>query len=99
VMLSELDTDKDRSIRQAAIVAEKIRVALAEPYSLKVRQTGETETAVEHRCTSSIGVVLFIDHETSAEDIIKQADAAMYQAKHGGRNLIRFFDSTVAAES
>jgi diguanylate cyclase (GGDEF)-like protein/PAS domain S-box-containing protein len=99
VMLSELDTDKDRSIRQAAIVAEKIRIALAEPYLLTVRQTGEAETTVEHLCTSSIGVVLFIDHENSAEDIIKQADAAMYQAKHGGRNLIRFFDSTVAAES
>ncbi len=99
VMLSELDVDKDRSTAEAGIVAEKIRVALAEPYLLTVRQTGEAETIVEHLCTSSIGVVLFIDHENSAEDIIKQADAAMYQAKHGGRNLIRFFDSTVAAES
>ncbi|MGB8409755.1 MAG: diguanylate cyclase, partial [Gallionella sp.] len=80
VMLSELDTDKDRSTREAAVVAEKIRVALAKPYLLTVRHAGEAETTVEHLCTSSIGVVLFIDHENTAEDIIKQADAAMYHA-------------------
>jgi diguanylate cyclase (GGDEF)-like protein len=54
---------------------------------------------VEHHCTSSIGVVLFIDQEYSAEDIIKQADAAMYQAKNGGRNQVRFFDPNALMET
>ncbi|MDO8310726.1 MAG: diguanylate cyclase, partial [Sideroxyarcus sp.] len=48
---------------------------------------------VEHHCTSSIGAVLFINHEASREDIIKLADMAMYQAKEDGRNLVRFYDS------
>jgi diguanylate cyclase (GGDEF)-like protein/PAS domain S-box-containing protein len=93
VMLTELDADKAESATQAGIVAEKIRIALAEPYLLAVPQNGNTENTVEHHCTSSIGVVLFIGHEASREDIIKWADLAMYQAKEAGRNLIRFYDS------
>ena len=45
-----------------------------------------------HRCTSSIGVVLFINHEAGLEDIIRCADSAMYLAKQSGRNTIRFFE-------
>ena len=56
------------------------------------KQDGNAETTVEHHCTASIGVVLFINHEASQEDILKWADMAMYQAKEAGRNMIRFFD-------
>ncbi|OGT01471.1 MAG: hypothetical protein A2Z65_06845 [Gallionellales bacterium RIFCSPLOWO2_02_58_13] len=96
VMLGELDVDKAESATQAGIVAEKIRATLAEPYVLKLEHEAktETETTVEHHCTSSIGVVLFIDHAASTEEIIKWADMAMYQAKEAGGNLIRFYDST-----
>jgi len=93
VMLSELDADNAESTAQACTVAEKIRTTLAEPYVLKFQQEGNAETTVEHHCTSSIGVVLFINHEASTEDILKWADMAMYQAKADGRNLTRFFDS------
>ena len=93
VVLNELDTDKTESAAQAGIVAEKIRVALAEPYLLGILREDRTKFTVEHHCTSSVGVVLFLNHETSPEDIIKWADMAMYQAKQEGRNLIRFFDS------
>ena len=90
VMLSELNSSKDASATQARIVAEKIRASLAEPYWLVVRHEGKAETTIEHRCTVSIGVALFIDHEASQEDIIKWADMAMYEAKDAGRNLVRF---------
>jgi len=91
VILSELDVDKAESTAQASIIAEKIRATLAESYVLKIQQEGKAETTVEHHCTSSIGVVLFIDHEASAEDILKWADMAMYQAKEAGRDGWRFF--------
>jgi diguanylate cyclase (GGDEF)-like protein len=49
--------------------------------------------SVEHHCTASIGVVIFIDHEGSQDDILKWADAAMYQAKEAGGNRIRDYAS------
>ncbi|MFZ2161296.1 MAG: diguanylate cyclase [Sideroxyarcus sp.] len=92
IMLSDLDSDKTESIAQAAIVAEKIRGSLAEPYVLKLKRDNVEKTIV-HRCTSSIGVVLFINHESELDDIIRCADSAMYKAKQGGRNTIRFFET------
>jgi diguanylate cyclase (GGDEF)-like protein/PAS domain S-box-containing protein len=91
VMLSDLDVDKTESIAQAAVIAEKIRSSLSEPYVLSLRQGSLVKTIV-HRCTSSIGVVLFINHEAGADDLIKWADSAMYSAKKAGRNTIRFFE-------
>jgi diguanylate cyclase (GGDEF)-like protein/PAS domain S-box-containing protein len=93
VMLAELDVDKDKSATQAAIVAEKIRAFLAEPYVLKFDKVGTEKLPIEHHFTSSIGVVMFINHDGSADDIVKWADLAMYRAKNAGRNLIRFYDS------
>ena len=91
MLLSELDADEQQSRTNAGMVAEKIRAALAEPYLLIREQQGATDTAVKHRCTSSIGTALFIGNELSPEEILKRADKAMYQAKEDGRNMVRFF--------
>lgn len=91
VMLGELDSDKTESMTQAGSVAEKIRATLAEPYTMHTQQ-GDSDTAVKHYCTSSIGVVLFANDESNAEDLLEWSDMAMYKAKRDGRNLIRFND-------
>lgn len=93
VMLGELDTDKTESAMQAGIVAEKIRVLLSEPYVLTLEQENAATVTVQHHCSSSIGVVLFVGNSATPEEILKWADAAMYQAKKAGRNWIRFYDS------
>jgi diguanylate cyclase (GGDEF)-like protein/PAS domain S-box-containing protein len=91
VMLSELDTDKAKSLKQAKVVAEKIRQILGEPYRLSVLHEGSHKPCiVEHRCTASIGVALFNNHGVTQEDLLKLADAAMYQAKSAGRNRVHF---------
>lgn len=95
VMLRELDVKEDRSLRKAGIVAEKIRIALAEPYLLVRKQADGVETTVKHHCTSSIGVVVFVGNDASLEDVLKWADMAMYQAKAAGRNTIRLFERPV----
>ena len=94
VMLADLDTDKEKSILLAENIAEKTRNSLSAPYLLKVAEDRQGAT-IEHHCTASIGVALFIGHEPSEDDILKLADAAMYQAKEAGRNLIRFYESSV----
>jgi diguanylate cyclase (GGDEF)-like protein/PAS domain S-box-containing protein len=93
VLLGALDADKAESMSQARRVAEKIRLILAEPYLLTIRQEAKADQTVEHQCTASIGVTLFLDHEASEDEILNCADAAMYRAKEAGRNLIRFYDS------
>lgn len=92
VMLNELAADKAESGAQALVVAEKIRMALSEPYLLTFSRDGITDVSVEHRCTASIGVTLFINYDGSQDDILKWADTAMYRSKEAGRNLIRFYE-------
>ena len=91
VILSELGKAEPDAIEQAGSVAEKIRTSLDKPYVLKLRPEGKSEITVEHHCTASIGLMLFMNHAVSAEDIIKWADKAMYQAKEAGGNQVRFF--------
>lgn len=92
VILGQLEADKDESIVQARIIAEKIRTRLNEPYILAVKLDGAEDNSVEYHCTSSIGVVVFFDQEACEDALLKWADAAMYQAKDSGGNQIRFHD-------
>lgn len=88
ILLGELDTDRERSITQAGQVAEKIRNTLAEPYVLQRKLADGNLAAVQHRCTSSIGVALFQGRSAVPEELLKQADAAMYRSKGEGRNRV-----------
>ena len=96
VLLSDFGLDKAESATQAKVVAEKIRLKLAEPYRFPLKTQGKPDTTIEHRCTVSIGVVTYGGHEASEEDILKWADKAMYQAKDAGRNTVRFYENTDA---
>ena len=91
VILSELDSDKVQSKKQAGFVAEKIRLAIAEPYAIPIEQDG-CQVEMRHYCTASIGIAMFMDSETSLQDILKQADIAMYRAKKSGCNRFSFYD-------
>jgi diguanylate cyclase (GGDEF)-like protein/PAS domain S-box-containing protein len=88
VVLCELSPDKAQATEQAESVAEKIRASLATPHQLRVPQADGGEITVENRCAGSIGVAMFLGQQASQIDVMKWADAAMYQAKDAGRNVV-----------
>jgi EAL domain-containing protein (putative c-di-GMP-specific phosphodiesterase class I) len=51
-----------------------------------------------HQISLSIGVAMFDGPETGADELLKRADIAMYEAKAGGRNALRFFDREIAVQ-
>ena len=83
VMLQDLSEDEVEAASQAKAVGKKILDALNQPYQL---------VGHEYRNTPSIGVTLLNGQHHSSDDLLKQADIAMYQAKKSGRNTLRFFD-------
>lgn len=83
VMLNDLSEHPIEAAEQTELIGEKILAALSQPYPI-----------LGQKCysTPSIGVTLFGDKPTMPENLLKQADIAMYQAKKAGRNTLRFFD-------
>lgn len=94
VLLSGLSTELIEASKFAKSIAEKIRNTIAQPYFLTVGiEDRHQEKIVEHYCTASIGVVLFLEYEKTLDDILKLADKAMYQAKENGRNRVIFINN------
>ena len=88
VMLADLHEDRPTSLAQAQSVADKILHTVSEPYHLSLAQGDGSVRAVTHKCGVSIGLVLF-HSETGCEDqLLRQADSAMYRAKDAGRHTI-----------
>jgi len=88
LILEGLSSKQDEAAAQAEMIAEKVRAALNQPYKLD---------RMEHHSSTSIGINLFFNHHGSVDELFKQADVAMYQAKQAGRNAIRFFDPAMQA--
>jgi diguanylate cyclase (GGDEF)-like protein/PAS domain S-box-containing protein len=83
VMLENLSSQTIEAAEHAEAVGEKILAALSRPYRLG------THT---FRSSGSIGATIFSGDHHETEELLKQADIAMYQAKKADRNTLRFFD-------
>ncbi|MGZ8181346.1 MAG: putative bifunctional diguanylate cyclase/phosphodiesterase [Methylobacter sp.] len=88
IMLEDLSKQAVEAATQTETIGEKILVALNQTYQLAKH---------EYYSTPSIGASLFNGHEQSTDELLKQADIAMYQAKTSGRNALRFFDPQMQA--
>jgi diguanylate cyclase (GGDEF)-like protein/PAS domain S-box-containing protein len=86
VILAGLSKSEIQAATDTEIVAIKILAALNQPYSL-----GD----LSHSSSASIGATLFRGTRASIDDLMKQADMAMYRAKDAGRNAVRFFDPSM----
>ena len=74
----------------AGSVARNIIEELGKPFLLHDREVF---------IGASIGIALFPDDDETAEGLMRKADAAMYQAKSGGRDTFRFVSSETEATS
>lgn len=70
-------------------IAKRIIEAMAEPIEVG---------AHSFTVSTSIGIGLFPDQARTSHDLLKVADAAMYQAKQAGRNCFRYYDEGLHQE-
>lgn len=81
-------------------IAVKILASLNNEYEIEVTEAGaggNVRLRAQHQCSASIGIVLFESQEVTAEELLKRADTAMYEAKAAGRNTWCFFDQGMQA--
>ena len=88
VVLEGLGSGRDEAAALAQQIAEKILNQLNNHYLLD----GE-----DYFNSPSIGICLFGDQPVQTDELLKQADQAMYNAKDSGRNTLRFFDPEMQA--
>lgn len=89
IMLEDLSVQSSQAIPMAEQIAQKILTSVNQAYTLKGK---------DYLSSTSIGITLFCGLDTGINELIKQADIAMYQAKNEGRNGLQFFDSEMLIE-
>jgi diguanylate cyclase (GGDEF)-like protein/PAS domain S-box-containing protein len=76
--------------QDAGAVAQKVLGVLARPFQLEDQEVFTS---------ASIGVAVYPADGEDAEDLIKNADSAMYQAKAAGKNAFRFYAADMNARA
>ncbi|HEU4658976.1 MAG TPA: EAL domain-containing protein [Capillimicrobium sp.] len=81
LLLTDLDVETAESAAQAA--ASSVMAAMADPFQI---------AGAEFHVGASVGISLYPRDADGAEELLKHADAAMYQAKASGRGEVVVFD-------
>jgi EAL domain-containing protein (putative c-di-GMP-specific phosphodiesterase class I) len=86
VVLEALSEDPMEAATQTKMIGEKLLAAFSDPFLVD-----------GHDCRSScsVGATVISGTQSTIEELMKQADIAMYQAKKSGRHSLLFFDSTM----
>ncbi|UGQ46903.1 putative bifunctional diguanylate cyclase/phosphodiesterase [Massilia endophytica] len=89
VLLAHVGANIEGATSTALRVAENVRRTLAEEFEID----GHAYTS-----SASIGVSLLPKEGQTADDLLREADTAMYRAKSLGRNSIAFFEDAMQAD-
>ena len=82
ILLQRVNSEQD-----ASVVADKILDSLGQPFCID-------QLVID--ISASIGIAIFPEHGEDVDLLLRNADAAMYRAKHEGRNCSRIFDASMA---
>lgn len=83
IMIEDIAGDAVTAGTHAELVVRKILAGFTPRFELD---------GIAYHCTPSVGVALFDRHINEVDELLKQADLAMYHAKAMGRNTACFFD-------
>ena len=90
VIVNDLGTDAGMAQVAAMEVAETIRLQLESPFEIGGHR---------YSGTGSIGLTLYPKPKDGADNLLREADTAMYRAKTAGRNRIAFFEPAMQSEA
>jgi diguanylate cyclase (GGDEF)-like protein len=86
IILDDLGKDVEAANQSIKLVGDKLLKEINRPFTLQ---------DYEHYCTPSIGIYTYVGENIGADEVLKRADAAMYQIKQSGRNNIKFYDDSI----
>lgn len=90
IVLDDVGQDRDAAVHNVKKFGAAIHAALTRPYQLSGEQL---------EVTPSLGAALFCSVKDDPEELVKQADIALYRAKASGRNQLCFFDPLLQTEA
>jgi diguanylate cyclase (GGDEF)-like protein len=82
VLLQSEAISEDLMIREAASVARKLLNLSEQPYLINDHK---------HHISLSIGITVFPGQDATAQELLRQADTALYKAKSNGKSTVCFF--------
>ena len=83
ILLVNLAVNQDDAAQLARSVADKVRATLESPFEID----GQSYSS-----GASIGITVFPKGTETVDDLLREADTAMYRAKEAGRNAVRYFE-------
>lgn len=84
IVLEQLHADPALASTEARQIAAKALLSMARPYDLE---------GLAWQASGSIGIALFNSVDVDLDVLMRQADEAMYEAKHAGKNTVHLYGS------
>lgn len=87
VLLEHLGPTPSQAVARAEAFGRRVLEAFRAPFMLDDQHP--------YHCTASIGITLFQGAQEDADELLKRADLAMYQAKTAGRDTLNFYSQNL----